>query len=94
MDPNPIHDGIGGPLIEMRGVGPQFSRGTIAVRDMSLTIREGEFVSPIGPSGCGKTTVLKMISGLLAYSAETITVNGHPRAPTAMIWDTSSRAPP
>ena len=78
MDSQVLNGRVGDPLIEMQGVGKQFSKGTIAVRGMSLSIREGEFVSLIGPSGCGKSTVLKMIAGLLTYSAGTITVNGRP----------------
>jgi putative spermidine/putrescine transport system ATP-binding protein len=38
------------------------------VRDVSLTIREGEFVSLLGPSGCGKTTILRMVAGLVEPS--------------------------
>ena len=38
---------------------------TDVVRDVSLTIREGEFVSLLGPSGCGKTTILRMVAGLV-----------------------------
>lgn len=68
----------GAPLIEIDGVHKQFSNGTVAVRDMSLGIREGEFVSFLGPSGCGKSTALRMIAGLLSVSAGSITVNGHP----------------
>lgn len=37
-----------------------------AVRDFSLTVEEGEFVSLVGPSGCGKTTILEMVAGLTA----------------------------
>jgi NitT/TauT family transport system ATP-binding protein len=51
-----------------------------AVKNVSLTIAEGEFVSLIGPSGCGKSTVLNMIAGLLApdsgevrYAGEAVT---------------------
>ena len=38
---------------------------TDVVKDVSLTIREGEFVSLLGPSGCGKTTILRMVAGLV-----------------------------
>jgi putative spermidine/putrescine transport system ATP-binding protein len=46
------------------------------VRDFTLDIREGEFVSLLGPSGCGKTTVLRMISGFEVPSAGTIRIGG------------------
>jgi multiple sugar transport system ATP-binding protein len=38
--------------------------GTIAVRDLSLDVPDGEFMVLVGPSGCGKTTALRMIAGL------------------------------
>src|SRR5207244_6846972 len=38
--------------------------GTIAVRDLSLNVGDGEFLVRVGPSGCGKTTALRMIAGL------------------------------
>ncbi len=38
--------------------------GTVAVRDLSVTIADGEFVILVGPSGCGKSTTLNMIAGL------------------------------
>src|ERR687887_474858 len=37
---------------------------TPAVRDLNLTVAEGEFVVLVGPSGCGKTTALRMVAGL------------------------------
>ncbi len=66
----------GRALIEMRGVSRRFGRGTVAVDGLSLAIRDGEFVSLLGPSGCGKSTVLRMMAGLLAPSAGTITLDG------------------
>ena len=35
----------------------------VAVKDIDLTINDGEFFSLLGPSGCGKTTILRMIAG-------------------------------
>ncbi|TNF19859.1 MAG: ABC transporter ATP-binding protein [Rhodobacteraceae bacterium] len=75
---DPSQNADQGELIAMRDVDKVFGNGTVAVRDMSLNINQGEFVSFLGPSGCGKSTALKMISGLLSVSRGSITVNGHP----------------
>ena len=56
--------GSGRPLVSIRDVSKQFANGTIAVRDVNLDLKQGEFVSLLGPSGCGKSTLLRMISGL------------------------------
>jgi len=52
------------PLVSLRSVSKIFSNGTVALKDMSFDIAQGEFVSLLGPSGCGKTTVLRIIAGL------------------------------
>lgn len=62
----------------MSHVHKTFANGTEAIRDMSLDIKPGEFITFLGPSGCGKSTAVKMIAGLLSASAGTIDVNGHP----------------
>jgi NitT/TauT family transport system ATP-binding protein len=47
-----------------------------ALAEVSIDIREHEFVSLLGPSGCGKSTLLLIISGLVAPSHGSVTVNG------------------
>ena len=47
-----------------------------ALKDISFSIKEGEFVSLIGPSGCGKSTILSIIAGLEEKSAGNIQING------------------
>ncbi len=51
------------PYLDLSAVGKQFG-GFVALKDVNLSIREGEFISFLGPSGCGKTTLLRAIAGL------------------------------
>jgi len=51
-----------------------------AVRDVTLTVGEGEFVSVVGPTGCGKSTLLNVAAGLLAPSSGSVRVFGAPLA--------------
>ena len=50
--------------ITFQGVTKEFDDGTVAVDDLHLVIRDGEFMILVGPSGCGKTTALRMVAGL------------------------------
>jgi NitT/TauT family transport system ATP-binding protein len=49
-----------------------------AVHDVSLDVKEGEFVSIVGPSGCGKTTILNMIAGFIPITGGEILIDGRP----------------
>lgn len=62
-------------LIEVVRVSKRFG-AVVALADVSLTVRGGEFVTLIGPSGCGKTTLLKMLAGLMAPDAGEIRIGG------------------
>lgn len=54
----------------------------LAVADVSLEIREGEFVCLLGPSGCGKSTLLKIVGGLIPATSGTVEIRGQEvRAP-------------
>jgi NitT/TauT family transport system ATP-binding protein len=50
----------------------------VALWDVSLKIKSGEFVAVVGPSGCGKTTFINTVAGLLTASSGSILVDGKP----------------
>lgn len=52
-----------------------------AVRDVSLSVPAGQFVSFLGPSGCGKSTLLRMIAGLERPTSGSIRIDGEPSVP-------------
>ena len=52
--------------------------GTVALRDVDLTVRDGEFFTLVGPSGCGKTTTLRTIAGFEEPTAGTVSFDGEP----------------
>lgn len=51
-------------IVRLEGVSKCYVRDKYIIKDCSLRVYEGEFLTILGPSGCGKTTVLRMISGL------------------------------
>jgi len=63
------------PRLELRALHKSFS-GTSAVKDLSLTLAQGEFVSLLGPSGCGKSTTLAMIAGFEYPDSGDLLVDG------------------
>src|SRR5215831_1027485 len=72
----------GTPSIELRGAYKRFATPTgapyTALRDLTLSVQQGEFCAIVGPTGCGKSTTLALISGLEPPSAGRVEVLGRP----------------
>ena len=72
------------PKLSLAGVRKVFTladgQRTVALEDVSLDVRAGEFLVIVGPSGCGKTTVLNLLAGLESPSGGTIAMDGTPIA--------------
>ena len=74
------------PALSLAGVTCTFAdkadpgRRYTAVRDVTLAVAAGEFVSVVGPTGCGKSTLLNVAAGLLSPSSGTVEVFGTPLA--------------
>jgi len=85
--------------LEVKGVSKSFG-GVPVLRDVSLTVGEGEFVSLIGPSGSGKSTLFSVIGGLERPQAGSVAMNGRdvtgergriaymPQQPSLLPWRT------
>ena len=63
--------------IGFEGVTKRFG-STVAVDDLTLSVRRGEFFSLLGPSGCGKTTTLRMIAGFEQPTEGNVYLEGDP----------------
>ncbi len=70
MNAQPAQGGL-----EVRDVSHSFGAEPV-LRDVSLDIAEGEFVTFLGPSGCGKTTLLRVIAGFIEPTAGSIAIGG------------------
>jgi len=82
--PRSAPDGDGpGPAddrIDVRGVRYSYDRGGEVLRGVDLTVRPGERLAVVGPSGAGKTTLSRLLAGVDAPGAGSVTVGGVPIA--------------
>jgi NitT/TauT family transport system ATP-binding protein len=66
--------------IEVRSLGKRYrtARGeeVVALRDLSVEVPAGSFVSVVGPSGCGKSTLLKIVAGIIPKTEGSISLDG------------------
>lgn len=74
------NDAVGGDIVvALRGVSKVFGAGakaTVALQDVDLDVRRGEFLTVVGSSGCGKSTMLSLIAGLEAPTGGSLEVTG------------------
>lgn len=67
-------------MLELKGVSLSFNKGTVnekqALRDVNLTVEEGDFITVIGGNGAGKSTLLNVISGVFAPDDGEIILSG------------------
>ena len=61
--------------LELKGINKTFGK-VVAVKDFSLDIEDGEFISLLGPSGCGKTTLLRIVAGFEIPDSGEVVING------------------
>lgn len=64
------------PAVSLHGVTKRFGDDVVAVDNIDLEIRDGEFFALLGPSGCGKTTTLRMIAGLEFPTEGSVRIHG------------------
>jgi multiple sugar transport system ATP-binding protein len=62
--------------VDLEQVNKVYENGFHAVKDLSLDVREGEFMVLVGPSGCGKTTALRMVAGLEDITSGVLRIGG------------------
>ncbi|CAM3644549.1 ABC transporter ATP-binding protein [Corallococcus sp. ZKHCc1 1396] len=62
--------------ISIAQLGHRFSNKVVALQDVNLNVRSGEFVCLLGPSGCGKSTLLYALAGHVAPTGGTVSIDG------------------
>ena len=70
------------PKVRIKGLNKSYRskalESMLALRDVNLDVKAGEFISLLGPSGCGKTTLLKIIAGLVPFDEGLVDIDRDP----------------
>src|SRR5262245_56456446 len=81
---------MAGVVLELRNLSKRITTARqepfTIFENVSLSVREGEFVSIVGPSGCGKTTLLRVINGLLPPSSAKLSSTARNRKEPMENW--------
>jgi NitT/TauT family transport system ATP-binding protein len=93
-----VPDASGRPVYQIDRMSKTYARNQlVALTDVALTLRKGEFVSVVGSSGCGKSTLLKIMAGLLPPTSGRVVLEGQPvtgpRADIGMMFQQATLLP-
>ncbi len=65
------------PILEVVNLQKTYDSGQVALKDVSLSVHEGEILALLGPNGAGKTTLISIICGIVRATGGHVTVGGH-----------------
>lgn len=64
------------PAIEIKGLSKTYSTGTVALKEVDMAVKDGDFFALLGANGAGKTTIIGILTGLVTKSSGTVKVCG------------------
>lgn len=79
MDGMTAHASVDGASLSLQGITKTYGSretGLLAIRNVDLDVRPGEFLAIVGPSGCGKSTLLQIVAGLLPPTGGRVLMGG------------------
>ncbi|MEO5927339.1 MAG: ABC transporter ATP-binding protein [Patescibacteria group bacterium] len=65
------------PAIEIKGLSKTYATGTVALKEVDMAVKEGDFFALLGANGAGKTTIIGILTGLVTKTSGKVTVSGY-----------------